>query len=225
MSKPEAPLRADRLEESADLSELTPEQLAALLEQAETEVAAAEEVAEAARARVHAARRSRTGSRRRSRWQTGAYVVAVLCSVAMVAASGLILFGHRHAVQGQQNRAEFAAAAKQVAVTLMSIDFNDPQAGMHRIIDNSVDPFRAEFQSSSDEFVKLSADAKVTTKATASVAAVQSATADSAVVLVAATSTVTNADGVAEPPRSWQLKLELQRDGDRIKMSKVDFLQ
>ncbi|PQP42398.1 hypothetical protein [Mycolicibacterium austroafricanum] len=225
MSTPEAPLRADRLEESADLSELTPEQLAALLEQAEAEVAAAEEAAEAARARVHPARRSRTGSRRRSRWQTGAYVVAVLCSVAMVAASGLILFGHRNAVQDQQNRAEFAAAAKQVAVTLMSIDFNDPQAGMHRIIDNSVDPFRAEFQSSSDEFVKLSADAKVTTKATASVAAVQSATADSAVVLVAATSTVTNADGVAEPPRSWQLKLELQRDGDRIKMSKVDFLQ
>ncbi|WP_263998977.1 hypothetical protein [Mycolicibacterium vanbaalenii] len=91
--------------------------------------------------------------------------------------------------------------------------------------DNSVDPFRAEFQSSSSDFAKLSADAKVTTKATANVAAVQSATADSAVVLVAATSTVTNADGVAEPPRSWQLRVELQRDADRIKMSKVDFLQ
>src|SRR5690606_19045045 len=104
----------------------------------------------------------------------------------------------------------------------MSIDFNDPQAGVQRIIDNSVDPFRAEFQSSSSDFAKLSADAKVTTKATANVAAVQSATADSAVVLVAATSTVTNADGVAEPPRSWQLRVELQRDADRIKMSKVD---
>ncbi|HEY9265827.1 MAG TPA: hypothetical protein VIQ11_14610 [Mycobacterium sp.] len=163
--------------------------------------------------------------RRRSRWRSVAGIVAVVCSGVTVAAGGLIWSEHSNAMHDQQNRAEFAAAAEQVAVTLMSVDFDDPQTGVQRILDNSVDPFRSEFQSTTDDFVKLSADAKVTTKAVANAAAVQSISGDTAVVLVAAASTVTTADGVAEGPRSWQLKLDLRRDGDRIKMSKVEFLQ
>ncbi|ADU00519.1 hypothetical protein [Mycolicibacterium gilvum] len=162
---------------------------------------------------------------RRPRWQTAAGIVAVLCSVAMLAAGGFIWSEHRDAVRGQQSRAEFAAAAEQVAVTLMSLDHADPQTGVQRILDNSVDPFLSEFRSTTGDFVKLSKDAEVTTKAVANAAAVQSISGDAAVVLVAATSTVTNADGVTEAPRSWQLKLDLRRDGDRIKMSKVEFLQ
>lgn len=152
-------------------------------------------------------------------------VVAVLFSAAMLAAGALIWSEHRNAVRDHQDRAEFAAAAEQVAVTLMSVDFDDPQTGVQRILDNSVDPFRSEFQSTTTDFVKLSEDAEVTTKAVANAAAVQSISGDTAVVLVAASSTVTTAEGVAEAPRSWQLKLDLRRDGDRIKMSKVDFLQ
>jgi Mce-associated membrane protein len=166
-----------------------------------------------------------SGGRRRPRWPVVAGVAAVLCSVVMAAASGHILWEHRNQARDQQNRAEFVAAAKQIVVTLMSIDFRDPQAGVQRILDNSADPFRTEFQSGAEDFVQLSTDAGVTTKATANAAAVRSATTESAVVLVAATSTVTNADGVAEAPRSWRLAVDLQRDGDRIKMSKVEFLQ
>ena len=164
-------------------------------------------------------------SRPGARWRTAAGAVAVLCSAVMVAAGALIWSGHRDALRDQQNRAEFAAAAEQVAVTLMSVDFGDPQAGAQRILDNAVDPIRSEFESTTGDFVKLSADAQVTTKAVANAAAVQSISGDTAVVLVAATSTVTTAEGVAEAPRSWQLKLDLQRDGDRIKMSEVEFLQ
>ena len=105
------------------------------------------------------------------------------------------------------------------------LDHADPQTGVQRILDNSVDPFLSEFRSTTGDFVKLSADAQVTTKAVANAAAVQSISGDTAVVLVAATSTVTTADDVTEVPRSWQLKLDLRRDGDRIKMSKVEFLQ
>lgn len=163
--------------------------------------------------------------RRGLRWRTAAGIVAVLCSAAMLAAGAFIWSGHRDAVHDQQNRAEFAAAAEQVAVTLMSLDHADSQTGVQRILDNSVDPFLSEFRSTTGDFVKLSADAQVTTKAVANAAAVQSISGDTAVVLVAATSTVTTADDVTEVPRSWQLKLDLRRDGDRIKMSKVEFLQ
>lgn len=225
MSKPDAPQRVNHVEESENLGDLTPGQVALLIEEAEAEAVEAETHAAAARARICGPRSTGTGDGRGPRWRVPAGVVALLCSLAMAVASWHIVSEHRNHVRDQQNRAEFAAAAKQVVVTLMSIDFNDPQSGVQRIIDNSTEPFRSEFESSADDFVKLSADAKVTTKATANAAAVQSATADSAVVLVAATSTVTNADGVAEPPRSWRLTVNLQRGGDRIKMSKVEFLQ
>ncbi len=47
---------------------------------------------------------------------------------------------------------------------------------------------------------------------------------DSAVVLVAASSRVTNTAGAKQEPRTWRLSVSLQRDGDAIKMSKVEFV-
>ena len=47
---------------------------------------------------------------------------------------------------------------------------------------------------------------------------------DSAVVLVAATSHVTNAAGAKQDPRNWRLSVTVARDGDQIKLSKVEFV-
>ena len=241
----------DTREIDADIEELTPEELIAVLEQAEADAAKAEARAVAARARalsvrVHAktgqssgtdpaadateepdlapALHKIDGGRRRQRIRTVSCGLALLCSVAMLAVSGYIVWAHDAVTQEQRTRAEYAAAAKQAVVTLMSIDSNDPQAGVQRIIDNSVDPFRAEFEGAADDFVKVATDAKVTTKATANAAAVQTASAESAVVLVSASSTVTNAAGAQEAPRSWRLTVDLKREGDQIKMSKVEFV-
>ncbi len=223
-----------------------------VLERAEAEAAEAEALAVAAQARARAARlraeaptaSSETdsvtdaagdadradelpkadGRRLRPRLRALSAALALLCSVAMLVLSGYIIWTHHAAAQERSIRAEYAAAAKQAVVTLMSIDFNDPQSGVQRIIDNSADPFRAEFEGAADDFVKVASDAKVTTKATANAAAVQSVTADSAVVLVSASSTVTNAAGAQEAPRSWRLTVDLKREGDQIKMSKVEFV-
>ena len=90
--------------------------------------------------------------------------------------------------------------------------------------DNSTGEFRDEFAQASEDFVKLAKDAKVTTEATAIAAAVESMTDDAAVVLVTVSSTVTNADGAKDAPRNWRLSVDLRRDGDQIKMAKVEFV-
>lgn len=174
--------------------------------------------------RAAAIERAEADAWRAPRWRWVAGGVALLCAVAMSAASGFLMVSHHQHLDEQHNRAEFVAAAKQVAITLMSVDVNDPDGGVQRILDNSVDPFRSDFAGAAEDFVRVTKDARVTTKATAHAAAVKSATAESAVVLVAATSTVADADGVTEPPRSWRLSVELRRDGDRIKMSGVEFM-
>jgi Mce-associated membrane protein len=64
----------------------------------------------------------------------------------------------------------------------------------------------------------------VITEVTVNSTAVESMTNDSAVVLVSASSRVTNSAGAQQEPRSWRLSVNLQRDGGQIKMSKVEFV-
>jgi Mce-associated membrane protein len=131
---------------------------------------------------------------------------------------------HRNQAAEQQRSAEFAAAGRQSVVTLMSLDFNKAKEDVQRIIDNSTGQFKDDFKNQADDFVKVAQDSKVVTEVTVNATAVESMTADSAVVLVSASSRVTNAAGAKQEPRSWRLSVNLQRDGGQIKMSKVEFV-
>jgi Mce-associated membrane protein len=59
---------------------------------------------------------------------------------------------------------------------------------------------------------------------TVNAAAVKSMTDGTAQVIVAATSRVSNAQGANQEPRPWRMLVELTREGDQIKMSKVEFV-
>lgn len=150
--------------------------------------------------------------------------VGALCIAGLLVASAVMIQTQRHAHSEAQDRAEFAAAARQVVITLMSIDFNDPQASMDRIIGNSTGEFLNDFTHSANDFRRMSEDSQVVTKAEVKAAAVQSMTSDTAEVLVAVFSTITDPAGAQEAPRSWRLKVGLQRDDHQIKMSKVEFV-
>ena len=71
---------------------------------------------------------------------------------------------------------------------------------------------------------KVAQEYKVVTQATVNVVAVQTMTDDTANVLVAATSTVSNAAGQKQDPRAWRLAVDVARDGDQIKLAKVEFV-
>ena len=168
--------------------------------------------------------------RERRRWRLGrilkflAAAIAVACTCALITLSVLMVINHRHQVAEQQRRAEYAAAARQSAVTLMSLDFNKAKEDVQRIVDNSTGQFRDDFKNQADDFIKVAQDSKVITDVSVNSVGVESMTNDTAVVLVSATSRVTNAAGAKQEPRSWRLSVNLQRDGGQIKMSKVEFV-
>ena len=221
-------------------------------EAAEAEAAEAQAVADAARARLQQLRGSRnagsavesasgteraggddpevSGSQRRHRgWRrprpaTMLAIVAIIVSCALLAASGYLFWQHQQAQREQKRRADFAAAAGQAVVTLMSIDSSSAQDDVQRIIDNSTGQFRDDFQRSADEFVGVARQSKAVTKASLKATAVESMTGESAVVLVTAATTMNNSAGADQPPRTWRLSVNVIKDGDRIKMSKVDFV-
>lgn len=172
------------------------------------------------------AQQKRPRFRRPSRraWKFVAVGVATLLILTLLVASGFMFWQHRKALAEQRRAAEFSAAARQGVVTLMSLDFNHAKEDVQRIIDSSTGQFKEDFQSTAEDFVKVAESSKAVTETTVSAAAVDSMTDDSAVVLVAAASRVTNAAGAKQDPRTWRLSVTLNRDGDQMKLSKVEFV-
>jgi Mce-associated membrane protein len=225
------------------------------LAEAEAELARAEERAEAARARAAELRReaeagssegpeatddvelaelkpARWRSRPRWRWRISrptrkAVVVGsgiVLLCVAL-AASGYIVWQHRTLVQQQQHAAEFAAAAREEVASMMSIDPAHAAENLQHTIDDTTGALKSQLEATSSYMVKNAQDAQVTTKATVQDVAVESMTDNSAVLLVVAKSDTINADKSNRPTVFWRLSVNIERDGDRLKMSKLDFVQ
>ncbi len=153
-----------------------------------------------------------------------AMTLAVLCTSALIAASVIMVREHRAATDERNRNAEFLAAGRQSVVTLMSLDFNNAQEDVKRIIENSTGTFKKDFEDQAEDFVKVAQSSKVITDVTVTAAAVDKMTADTATVLVAATSRVTNSAGAKQEPRAWRLSVDLQRDGGQIKMAKVEFV-
>ena len=214
--------------------------------QAEAEAEAAQARAEAARARAEELRQRLQDAESRAETDVEAVeaveaepptapqsprrligaVIAALTTVAFLAATGYMLFTHQEKNRQRQQIAEYAAAARQGVINLMSIDYATADESVKRVIDGSTGRFRANFEETADDFAKALKDEKIVTRATVNDAAVESLTGDSAVVLISATS---RREGQQAPkdqqePRLWRIVLTLQRDGGQIKMSGVEFV-
>jgi len=231
---------------SSDPSSSTGHTDGELARQAEAEATAAEARAEAARARAEELRSrlqatseaetrtavptvalpGTTAGRPNARLRLVAGTVAALLTAGLLAATGYMLWQHHDNTQQRRQAAEYAAAARQGVINLMSIDYTTAQESVQRVLDGSTGRFRDNFADTADDFVKALKDEKIVTKATVNDTAVESMTGDTAVVLVSATS---RREGAQSPkdqqePRLWRVVLSLEHDGDQIKVSGVDFV-
>ena len=157
-------------------------------------------------------------------WKAVAATVTVLVIAALLTCCVLMYINHRQTQAEQQRRAEFAAAARQGVVTLMSLDYNRAKEDVQRIIDNSTGQFKTDFQNTAEDFVNVATESKAVTETNVTATAVESMTDDTATVIVAATSRVTNAAGAKQEPRAWRLSVNLARDGGQMKLAKVEFV-
>jgi Mce-associated membrane protein len=225
------------------------------LAEAEEELVRAEERAEAARARAAELRREAeassserseptedadvaeakpAASRLRRRWpwrlrrptrKAVGVGTAIVLLCASLAASGYFVWQHRTLVQQRQHAEEFAAAAREEVATLMSIDPAHAMENLQHTIDDTTGALKSQLEATSSYMAKNAQDAQVTTKATVQDVAVESMTDNSAVVLVVARSDTINPDKSVRPSVFWRLSVDIDRDGDRLKISKLDFVQ
>jgi Mce-associated membrane protein len=227
-AKPAKPAEETEATETVDDENTESEAVAEKSVVDESDKAEAAEVAEEADSseepEEEAARKRRRLRIPRPGWRPVAATVVIIAIVVLLAASGLMYWNHRQVQAEQQRRAEFAAAARQGVVTLMSLDYNKAKEDVQRIIDNSTGQFKTDFQNTAEDFVQVAVDSKAVTETNVTGTAVESMTDDTATVLVAASSKVTNAAGAKQEPRSWRLSVNLVRDGGQMKLAKVEFV-
>jgi Mce-associated membrane protein len=230
-------LNGDADVEPDDIVVSNPVDALSLAEEAEAEAAEAEAVAAAARAKARALRlrsqakaatavaRTPNGTATpRNGLQVVAAGLVLLLSLGLFGFGGWMIWHHNDVVAEQQRSAEFVAAARQGVVTLMSLDFNHAEDDVKRIIDTTTGDFRKDFESQVPEFTKATKQSKVVTEATVNAAAVQSMTKDTATVLIAVTTRVSNVTSKQQEPRSWRLSVDVVRDGGQVKLAKVEFV-
>ncbi|WP_431236791.1 hypothetical protein ACQ86B_17925 [Mycolicibacterium aichiense] len=155
---------------------------------------------------------------------TVAVAVVVILAIASMAVTGLMLVAHQKVVAQRAHQAELVAAAREGVIALLSIDYNRAKADVQHVIDLSTGTFKDDFTRGADDFVKTAEQSKAVTVGTVKSAALEKESGDTGVVLLAASSTVTNANGAHQDPRAWRMSVTVARDGAQYKMSNVEFV-
>lgn len=153
-------------------------------------------------------------------------LIATLATVALLSATGYMLWAHHSAEQERRQVAEYTAIARQGVINLMSVDYGTAKETVQRVLDSSTGSFRSNFEETAEDFIKAVQEEKIVTRASVNDVAVESMTADSAIVLVSATS---QREGAQAPksqqqPRVWRVVVTMSRDGGQMKMSAVEFV-
>jgi Mce-associated membrane protein len=149
---------------------------------------------------------------------------AVLAICGLLSVSGWMLWHHHTVLEERQRSAEYVAAARQGVINLTSLDFNKAKEDVQRVLDSSTGEFRDDFQRRADDFASVVKDSKAVTQGSVAATAVESMGKDSAVVLVLANERVTNLAGAKDDPRAFRFRVSVVREGDQLKISKVEFV-
>jgi Mce-associated membrane protein len=154
--------------------------------------------------------------------------VALCVGLAMLLAVGALVgwLGYRvqQSLQQDQERALFIQVGRQGAVNLTTIDFNQADADVKRILDSATGSFYDDFSQRSGPFIDVVKQTQSKTEGAVTEAGLEAMNGDTGEVLVAISVKTTNA-GTPEPQmRSWRMRLAVHKDDRGVKVSNVEFV-
>jgi Mce-associated membrane protein len=151
--------------------------------------------------------------------------VGLAIIVALFALGGWLGFRVHQDNQVQAQRNLYVQVARQTAINLTTINYNEVDADIKRVLDSATGAFHDEFQNRSQPFVEVVKKVQSKTEGTISEAGLLSYTKDQAQVLVAvAVKTSMAAAPADQEPRRWRMRLTVDKTGDSAKVSNVEFV-
>jgi Mce-associated membrane protein len=126
--------------------------------------------------------------------------------------------------QAADRQSQVIQAARQGALNLTTIDWQHADADVKRILDSATGDFYDDFAKRSAPFIKVVKEAKSTSTGSITDAGLESQSGDAAQVLVAVAVKTSNAGAQDQEPREWRMRISVQKVGDVMKVSNVEFV-
>ncbi|TPG37302.1 hypothetical protein [Mycolicibacterium hodleri] len=153
-----------------------------------------------------------------------AMLVGLVIVVVAVALTGFLGYRAFQSQQIEDRTNLFLGVARQGAVNLTTIDWQEADSDIQRILDSATGTFYDDFSKRSQPFVEVVKQAKSKSVGTVTEAGVESESGDQAQVLVAVSVQTTSGGAAEQRPRAWRMRMDLQRVGDQAKVSNVQFV-
>ncbi len=153
-----------------------------------------------------------------------AAVLGLILVVALSALVGWLVVRTHRATQIDDRQSQIVQAARQGALNLTTIDWQRADADVQRILDSATGEFYDDFAKRSAPFIKVVKEAKSTSSGSIIEAGLESESGDAAQVLVAVAVKTANVGVPAQDPREWRMRIAVQKVGDAMKVSNVEFV-
>ena len=151
-------------------------------------------------------------------------VLGLILVVALSALVGWLVVRTHRATQVDDRQSQIVQAARQGALNLTTIDWQRADADVQRILDSATGEFYDDFAKRSAPFIKVVKEAKSTSSGSIIEAGLESESGDAAQVLVAVAVKTANVGVPAQDPREWRMRIAVQKVGDAMKVSNVEFV-
>lgn len=149
----------------------------------------------------------------------GLAVIVVLTGLV-----GWLGFGTYRSHQAQAQRSQFLQVARQGALNLTTIDWQNADTDVQRILDGATGEFYDEFSRRSQPFIEVLKKAQAKTVGTITGAGLESEEDGSAQALVSLAVRTSDASATDQVPRSWRMRISVQKVDDEMKVSNVEFV-
>jgi Mce-associated membrane protein len=153
-----------------------------------------------------------------------AFIAGLVAVVALGALSGWLGYRAYQSQQAKTERELYLQVARQGALNLTTIDYQHADADIQRILDSATGQFHDEFAQRSEPFVDVVKKAQSTSEGTVTEAGLESVAPDEAQAIVAVSVKTSVAGAPEQQPRSWRMRLTVQKSGADVKISNVGFV-
>jgi len=153
-----------------------------------------------------------------------AIVAGVVTVLALGGVVGWLGFRTYQLRQDQEQRELFLRVGRQGAVNLTTIDWQNVNNDIQRILDSATGPFYDDFSKRSQPFIDVVKKVQSKSVGTVTEAGLESVSGNEARVLVAVSVKTSNLGAEDQPPRAWRMRIDVQKVNDGAKVSNVLFV-
>jgi Mce-associated membrane protein len=153
-----------------------------------------------------------------------ALLTGLLMAAALAALIGVLGVRADHAYRSQQLRELYLEVGRQGAVNMTTIDWHHADADVQRILGSATGSFYDDFAQRSAPFVDVVKKVQSVSTGTVTMAGLESSTDNDAQVLVAVNVETTTSEAPQQTPRAWRMRISVQKVGNDVKVSNVEFV-